>query len=461
MSLWDRWVDAALSELSSKKLLRSTRPISLPSLTPAANPSLEIETFDGPGPWDRSSVEVQIDEPTFREWLSELPFDGVEGIGEDENVGGGKMLLFSGNDYLGLSSHPAVRSAAAKAAREVGMGPRGSALICGYTNYHKQLEISLANLKKKEDCVLCPTGFAANLAFMTALGSISSLLSLRRTPSDDERVAIFSDALNHASIIDGIRLAEKQQGTKVFVYRHCDMAHLDSLLSCCTLRRKVVITDSLFSMDGDFAPLPELVALRRKHGFLLAIDDAHATLVCGESGGGAAEIYECEDEVDICIGTLSKAAGCNGGFIACSNTWKQLIQSRGRAFIFSTSLAVPIAAASHAAISVARKEKWRRSAIWSRVKEFNSLTRLSITSPIISLVIGSEEAALRASRHMLRSGFHVTAIRPPTVAPNSCRLRITLTAAHTTEDIKRLAAALSPWISAPVLDHSSPIVSKL
>ncbi|XP_020093287.1 8-amino-7-oxononanoate synthase-like isoform X4 [Ananas comosus] len=451
MSLWDRWVDAALSELSSKKLLRSTRPISLPSLTPAANPSLEIETFDGPGPWDRSSVEVQIDEPTFREWLSELPFDGVEGIGEDENVGGGKMLLFSGNDYLGLSSHPAVRSAAAK------------------------------------DCVLCPTGFAANLAFMTALGSISSLLSLRRTPSDDERVAIFSDALNHASIIDGIRLAEKQQGTKVFVYRHCDMAHLDSLLYVLpakddqatdmayppisqsdliggeffTKRSSPLLLCSLFSMDGDFAPLPELVALRRKHGFLLAIDDAHATLVCGESGGGAAEIYECEDEVDICIGTLSKAAGCNGGFIACSNTWKQLIQSRGRAFIFSTSLAVPIAAASHAAISVARKEKWRRSAIWSRVKEFNSLTRLSITSPIISLVIGSEEAALRASRHMLRSGFHVTAIRPPTVAPNSCRLRITLTAAHTTEDIKRLAAALSPWISAPVLDHSSPIVSKL
>nr|CAD1835085.1 unnamed protein product [Ananas comosus var. bracteatus] len=502
MSLWDRWVDAALSELSSKKLLRSTRPISLPSLTPAANPSPEIETFDGPA---RGTVPLwkskSTNPPSGNGSPNSLPTVCVGGIGEDENVGGGKMLLFSGNDYLGLSSHPAVRSAAAKAAREVGMGPRGSALICGYTNYHKQLEISLADLKKKEDCVLCPTGFAANLAFMTALGSISSLLSLRSTPSDDEIVAIFSDALNHASIIDGIRLAEKQQGTKVFVYRHCDMAHLESLLSCCTLRRKVVITDryvlpakddqaidmayppisqsdliggefftkrssplllcSLFSMDGDFAPLPELVALRKKHGFLLAIDDAHATLVCGESGGGAAEIYECEDAVDICIGTLSKAAGCNGGFIACSNRWKQLIQSRGRAFIFSTSLAVPIAAASHAAISVARKEKWRRSAIWSRVKEFNSLTRLSITSPIISLVIGSEEAALRASRHMLRSGFHVTAIRPPTVAPNSCRLRITLTAAHTTEDIKRLAAALSPWISAPVLDHSSPIVSKL
>lgn len=401
-----------------------------------------------------------MEEPTIQEWLHELPSPGGESIGKEEKVSG-KLLLFSGNDYLGLSSHPSVRKAAAKAAQELGMGPRGSALVCGYTNYHRLLEASLADLKKKEDCLLCPTGFAANLAFLSALGSVSSLLAVGRKPSKDERVAIFSDALNHASIIDGIRLAERLQEAEVFVYRHCDMSHLNALLSCCKMEKKIVITDSLFSMDGDFAPITKLVELRKKHRFLLAIDDAHATLVCGENGGGVPEMHACENDIDICIGTLSKAAGCQGGFIACSNKWKQLIQSRGRSFIFSTSIPVPIAAAAHAAVIVARKEKWRRIAIWSRVHDFYSLTRLNITSPIISLIIGTEEAALCASRHMLESGFHVTAIRPPTVPPNSCRLRITLSAAHTLEDIRRLVSALSGWIQFPAVEQNYQITPKL
>ncbi|XP_058085776.1 8-amino-7-oxononanoate synthase-like isoform X2 [Magnolia sinica] len=362
------------------------------------------------------------------------------------------LLLFSGNDYLGLSSHPTVRKAAAKAAQEHGMGPRGSALICGYTNYHRLLESSLADLKKKEDCLLCPTGFAANMALMVTLGSVSSLLAAGRKPLNDEKVAIFSDALNHASIIDGIRLAERQQEAEVFVYRHCDMVHLNALLSTCTMKKKVVVTDGLFSMDGDFAPVIELVELRKKHGFLLVIDDAHGTLVCGKHGGGVAEQFDCENDVDICIGTLSKAAGCHGGFIACSKKWKLLLQSRGRSFIFSTSLPVPIAAAAHAALMVAKKEEWRRQAIWNRVLDFSDLTQIHITSPIISLIIGNEETALLASRHLLKSGFHVTAIRPPTVPPNSCRLRVTLSAAHTLDDLKKLTSALSHCIKLSDVD---------
>ncbi|KAF0928726.1 hypothetical protein E2562_006148 [Oryza meyeriana var. granulata] len=347
---------------------------------------------------------------------------------------------------MGLSSHPAIRDAAVKAAQEYGMGPRGSALICGYTTYHKMVEESLAELKKKEDCLLCPTGFSANMAVMTALGNISSLLAVGRKPAEDERIAVFSDALNHASIIDGIRLVERQQEVVAFVYKHCDMSHLEFLLSSCSMEKKVVVTDSLFSMDGDFAPLPELVKLRRKYGFLLVIDDAHGTLVCGENGGGAPELFECENEIDISVGTLSKAAGCQGGFIACSTRWKRLIQSRGRSFIFSTALPVPVVASVHAALYVSRKERWRRSVIWRHVQYFASLTKLNITSPIISIVVGSEKAALRAGRHMLRSGFHVTPIRPPTVPPNSCRLRITLSASHSSDDIKRLVAALTPWL---------------
>nr|CAD1835084.1 unnamed protein product [Ananas comosus var. bracteatus] len=402
------------------------------------------------------AVEVRIDEATLRQWLAELPSSDNEAIGEEEKISG-NMLLFSGNDYLGLTSHPAVRKAAAKAARNYGMGPRGSPLVCGQTDYHTLLEASLADLSKKEECVLCPTGFSANMSFISALGSISSLLALRRMPSDNDKIAIFSDALNHASIIDGIRVAERQQEMQLFIYRHRDMSHLDSILSHCPMEKKVVITDSLFSMDGVFAPMPELVALRKKHGFLLA----HGTLVCGENGGGVAELFECQNEVDICIGSLSKAVGCLGGFIACSKIWKQLILPRGRMYVYSTVIPVPLAAAAYASLIVARKEKWRRSALWSRVREFNSLTQHNASSPIISLVLGSEAAAIRAARHMLRSGFHVIAIRPPQVPPNSCRLRVSLSASHSSADIERLVAALSSCIKFPLFGNNDRAVSKL
>ncbi|KAH7557382.1 hypothetical protein JRO89_XS11G0136400 [Xanthoceras sorbifolium] len=428
-SLWDQWVEEALSKLESLKLLRSLRPIYVSSNDNQSQLLGEdYEVFDEMQPWDRSSVEVSMSQTTFHRWLHDIPSSGDEyrdGVVNDESMTSSrqfkKLLLFSGNDYLGLSSHPTIGKAAAKAAREHGMGPRGSALICGYTNYHRLLESCLADLKKKEDCLLCPTGFAANMAVMVALGNIASLLAAGEKPLKDEKVAIFSDALNHASIIDGIHLAERTKRVEVFVYGHCDMSHLNSLLSSCTMKKKVVVTDSLFSMDGDFAPMIELVKLRKKYGFLLVLDDAHGTFVCGKDGGGVAEVFNCERDVDICVGTLSKAAGCHGGFIACSKRWKQFIQSRGRSFIFSTASTIPIAAAAHAAVIVAKKETWRRRAIWNRVRDFHALTGISISSPIISLIVGSEEKALQASRHLLKSGFHVTAIRPPTVPSNSCR----------------------------------------
>ncbi|GAB4836813.1 hypothetical protein Ancab_001726 [Ancistrocladus abbreviatus] len=455
VSKWDYWVEEALSRLESLKLLRSVRPINVgDKLNSNASPLDEFQLFDGLRQWDRVSVEVEISESTFHQWLNDIPSCGdtaMPGAGEANEVAGSlhcrKLLLFSGNDYLGLSSHPTVRMAAVKAALEHGMGPRGSALICGYTDHHRLLEICLAELKKKEDCLLCPTGFAANMALMVTLGSIASLCASNKKPQRDEKIAVFSDALNHASIIDGLRLAERKHCIEVFVYQHCDMSHLDTLLSACTMARKVVVTDSLFSMDGDFAPMVGLVQLRKKHGFLLIIDDAHGTFVCGQDGAGVAHEFGCESEVDICVGTLSKAAGCHGGFIACNKRWKQLIMSRGRSFIFSTAVPIPIVAAAHAAVIVAKGEAWRRKAIWERVQDFRNLTGIPITSHIISLVIGSEEKALQASRHLLKSGFHVTAIRPPTVPPNSCRLRITLTAAHTKEDVNKLVVALSYCIN--------------
>ncbi|XP_021286596.1 8-amino-7-oxononanoate synthase-like [Herrania umbratica] len=476
-SLWEKWVEEAVSKLESLKLLRSLRPLYLSSVQPeVANVGIsneeEYELFDELQPWDRSSIEVSISEPTYRKWLLEVPSSGDEivhreGLADDKfgtcQHQFKRLILFSGNDYLGLSSHPAVRKAAAKAVEEYGMGPRGSALICGYTYHHRLLESSLASLKKKEDCLLCPTGFSANMAFMVALGNIASLLAAGNKPSKDEKIAIFSDELNHASIIDGIRLAERQRSVEFFVYKHCDMSHLNALLSSCKMKKKVVVTDSLFSMDGDFAPMVELVELRKRHNFLLVIDDAHGTFVCGKSGGGVAEEFDCERDVDICIGTLSKAAGCQGGFIACSKKWKLLIQSRGRSFIFSTAAPVPLAAAAHAAVIVAKREMWRRRALWDRVQDFRALTGVPISSPIISLIVGSEEKALKASRQLLKSSFHLTAIRPPTVPPNSCRLRIALSAAHTTDDVKKLTAALSSCINFQDIgsNYSLNIYSKL
>ncbi|PON56392.1 LL-diaminopimelate aminotransferase [Trema orientale] len=442
-SSWDKWVEEALSKLESLQLLRSLRPIYLrtePEHPIKADAPIqdEFQVFDEMQQWDRSSVEIQISDATFQNWVNHISSSGDEADCSTHVLADSrtrespqrykKLLLFSGNDYLGLSSHPTIGKAAAKAAQEHGMGPRGSALICGYTNYHRLLESCLADLKKKEDCLLCPTGFAANMALMVTLGNVGSLLASGTKPLKHERVAIFSDALNHASIIDGIRLAERQLSVEVFIYRHCNMTHLNTLLSSCPLTKKVVVTDSLFSMDGDFAPMIELVRLRKKYGFLLVIDDAHGTFVCGKSGGGVGEEFNCEKDIDICVGTLSKAAGCHGGFIAC----RQLLY-----------ILLPRSYDLAAAVIVARKETWRRRAIWDRVQDFRTLTGIPISSPIISLIIGSEEKALDASQHLLRSGFHVTAIRPPTVPPNSCRLRVTLTAAHTRNDLERLTNALS------------------
>ncbi|CAA0826089.1 biotin F [Striga hermonthica] len=205
-------------------------------------------------------------------------------------------------------------------------------------------------------------------------------------PLQDDRVAIFLDALIHSSIIDGIRLAEGQGNVVAFVYK-----------STCQMKKRVVVTDSLFSMDEDFSPMTELGKLRKKHGFLFVIDDAHATFVCGKNGGGAAEMFNCKNGIDICTGTLSKAAGCNGGFIAYREKWK-----------FLTNYA-------NVAIVVAKEEAWRRESILNRVHEFRALTEILVESDIISIVIGHENKGLQASRFLLRLGFHVTATRPSSV----------------------------------------------
>ncbi|KAF7147218.1 hypothetical protein RHSIM_Rhsim03G0164600 [Rhododendron simsii] len=418
MRLWDHCVEEALSNLKSLKLIRSLKPIHLPSDERRRSVkteqefgliSYEFEVFEGLPEWDRASVEVEVAENTFLRWVR-----GVPSSGDDADCGNQEV----GNE-AGACSHQKLESYFFLflffAALAHGMGPRGSALICGYTNYHRLLESCLAYLKSKEAMV--STRGALLRFFLCKAGTLdmqAALMGILQRPTEEFKIK---------------RLR-------------------------CPMKKKVVVTDSLFSMDGDFAPMGELSKLPKRHGFLLVIDDAHGMFVCGKNGGGLAEELNCKSGVDICVDTLSKAAGLprwihsmQVPFWGCSilnKRWKQLIQSTGRSFIFSTSTPVPIAAAAHAAVIAAQKETWRRRAIWKRVQDFHALTGIPVTSPIISLVL------------LLKSGYQVTAIRPPPVPPNSCRLRVTLSAAHTLDDLKKLTAALSECINfRDIIAHST------
>jgi 8-amino-7-oxononanoate synthase len=376
---WSGWLDAALGALDAASL-RRTR--------------LAVEPVD--------AVHVRV--------------DGVP------------VTLFSGNDYLGLSGHPEVRKAVAEAALAYGLGPRGSALICGYTEAHACLEEELAQLKGTEAAVLTPTGFAANLCVLQALAG--------------EDVAIFSDALNHASIVDGCRLAGRS-GAWVQVYRHGDASHLDELLAACSRPRRIIVTDAVFSMDGDVAPLAALVAVKRRHEALLVVDDAHGTLVYGATGAGVAEHFGVSDGVDLHVGTLSKAFGAVGGFVAGSRPWCDWLVNRGRAQIYSTALPLPVVAAARAALRIAASEPEHRQRLWAHVARVGEALEVPCHSPIIAWVVGSPERALSASRALLEAGLHATAIRPPTVPEGTSRLRLTLSAGHARSDIDTLTEAVS------------------
>ena len=492
---WVEWTRRRLAHLSDARTLRSLRPIapfddnSLALIDDAASFLEDAEhrlhhdasrTVSGGD--DASSVSshtrVRVAEDTLRAWATDAPDLGGSAdndSGEEEggasggNEGGRNvhpgvknhpsnttrrrntqrttlLNVFSSNDYLGLATHKTVRFAAADAAMRWGSGPRSSPLVCGYTMQHRALEKSLAALKGTEECLLFPTGYAANL------GSIPAL-------ADGKDCHVFSDELNHASIVDGCRLASRR-GARVSTYRHRDAAHLEALLNASDAPRKLVVTDSLFSMDGVFAPLPALAALRRRRpDVMLMVDEAHATLVCGERGGGACEAMGVAAHVDVHVGTLSKAVGSIGGFVACTRDVKALLVSAARAQVFSTALPAPAVAAASAALRVCgggEEGEGEGAALRRRLRRH--VARLdralggggergeseypSLCSPVVSIVCGSETAALDASAKLLALGFHVPAIRPPTVPRGTSRLRVTLSAAHKDEDVAALVAAL-------------------
>jgi 8-amino-7-oxononanoate synthase len=349
---------------------------------------------------------------------------------------GREFVNFASNDYLNLAGDPRLARAAARAARRWGCGAGASPLVTGYLQPHRSLEKELARWEGVEAAVVFSSGYAANLAAVS---------SLAEAPD-----AIFSDELNHASLIDGCRLARAH----VHVYRHRDANHLHDLLKAQGggARRRLIVTDSVFSMDGDLAPMADLRDLAQRHDALLMVDEAHATGVLGRQGRGASELIWPDagavGDTLVKVGTLSKALGTQGGFICGQRTLRAWLVNQARPYIYSTGLAPPVAGAARQAVRLAASEGQRRMHL-AALGDFCRDRLRALGYPvatwgcqIIPLVVGSARAALRASTVLLKQGLLVPAIRPPTVPVGTARLRISLTAGHSLEDVARLAEAL-------------------
>jgi 8-amino-7-oxononanoate synthase len=356
-------------------------------------------------------------------------------------VDGRELINFASNDYLNLASDPRVVAAAREALEQTGVGATASALVSGRTPWHVALEERLARFERQPAAVLFPTGFAANVGTICALAG-----------GDD---AIFSDRLNHASLIDGCRLS----GAHLRIYRHDDLTDLESELKKSAVSgRRLIVTDSVFSMDGDLAPLPELCSLAGRFGAALIVDEAHATGVFGACGRGVAELQNVEDRVDVRVGTLSKGVGALGGFVAGPQFLIDWLWNRARTQIYSTALPPSICAAAAAAVEIIEAEPFCRERLQALAAEFRRrLAEAGIEftpnsrGPIVPVVLQDPDRAVQIAQELEADGFLVGAIRPPTVPPGTSRLRITLTSGHTSTDLERfvtaLKAALQPHLA--------------
>jgi len=338
---------------------------------------------------------------------------------------GRRVLNLCSNNYLGLASHPEVRKVAAEAVEKWGCGSGASRLICGTLTPHRELEFQLATFKGTEAALLYTSGYTANLGIIPALVGKGD--------------TVFSDELNHASIIDGCRLG----GARVIVFPHNNLTALETRLRRVAGKsgRKLIVVDSVFSMDGDLAPLPELAQLAAKYGGLFMVDEAHATGVLGPGGRGMVAHFGLEKNVSIVMGTLSKALGSLGGFAAGSAEMTDFLINRSRSFIYTTALPPSAAAAASAALTILEKEpslpqKVQDNACYLRegLKQLGFDTRNSETQ-IIPVVVGEAARTLEMSRLLLNEGVLATAVRPPTVPEGTCRIRTTVMATHTRNDL--------------------------
>lgn len=344
---------------------------------------------------------------------------------------GKPFLAFCSNDYLGLANHPDVVDALQRAANEFGVGGGASHLVNGHSHYHHALEEALAEFTGRSRVLLFSTGYMANL------GVVNALL--------DKRDAVFQDRLNHASLLDAGLLS----GARFQRYQHNDVAQLAARLARSEVRRKLVVTDGVFSMDGDVAPLPALCHAAQEAQAWVMVDDAHGFGCLGQSGGGVAEHFQLtEEQVPVLVGALGKGFGTAGAFVAGSEVLIETLIQFARTYIYTTSMPPAVAAATCKSLELLQKETWRREHLNALIERFRAgaqqlgFTLMDSQTPIQPILVGDADKALKMSEQLKTQGIYISAIRPPTVPTGSARLRVTLSAAHTETQVDRLLAAL-------------------
>ena len=339
-------------------------------------------------------------------------------------VGGKRVIQFSSNNYLGLANHPALKRAAQEAIERYGVGTGASRLIAGNLELYEQLEKNLARFKGTESAIVFPTGYQTNVGTIAALMGESDL--------------IFSDALNHASIVDGCRLC----GAKIIIYPHRDLNALEQLIKTAPqAKNRMIITDGVFSVDGTIAPLPGLVELAQHYECWLMVDEAHATGVLGNRGRGTAEHFGVEHEVDIHMGTFSKALGSLGGYVAGSKNLIDFLINKSRSLIYTTGLPPAVLAVNCAALDLVENGLGLRKALWERVVFFrNELNKLgfntfSSEAQIIPVIIGDPVKTMEVFQYLFSRGVLAYGVRPPTVPEGLSRIRIAVMANHEWDDL--------------------------
>ncbi len=362
---------------------------------------------------------------------SMLSIEGTQGT--HVKINENDVLMFSSNNYLDLANDARLKAATVEALEKYGVGAGGSRLISGNMQPHRDLESLVAKFKGTEAAITFATGYMANVGCIQALCG--------------EGDVIFSDELNHASIIDGCRLSRAH----IVVYKHCDMEDLENKIRKFSNARGMVVSDAVFSMDGDIAPLPELLEISKRYGLITLIDEAHATGVIGATGHGICEHFNLTVKPDILMGTFSKAVGSQGGFCCAGSDIIDYIKNRARSFIFSTAPSPAIAAASSEGISIIMSEPWRVKSLQKNMKLLCKIfakhgVAANSDSAILPVILGEESKAMEMSLKLLQDGILVSAIRYPTVKRGSARLRIALMAAHTEDEIKRVVKSINKYI---------------
>ncbi len=347
--------------------------------------------------------------------------------GREIIVDGKRVLNFCSNNYLGLADDSRIKESVIQSIQQQGFGAGASRLVCGNFLSHTALENKMAQFKKTERCLLFNSGYTANI------GIISSLFG--------REDIIFSDKLNHASILDGILLS----GAEYKRYNHVDTESLEAMLKAVSpTRKKLIVTDSVFSMDGDLAPLPKIVALAKKYAASVMVDEAHGFGVLGKDGRGAVEHFGLEGQIDIQMGTFSKAAGSFGAYCCASGALIDFLINKARSFIYTTGLPPVVAAASLKAVEIIENDPARREKLWDNTYfVLESLKKLGFDTfksqtPIVPIVVKDAALCVEFSKRLFEAGIFVAAIRPPTVPANTARLRLTLMATHTRKDLESL-----------------------